>query len=382
MRNETHSLRSFEAAFGAARSAIRAAALGVMLALSGCAAYHTIPPAGYSAVEPRHQVMRVAFDMFGEPYPVSRDANDTTFPPQQRRSSNTAFSVRSHYRRLGRPYEPEAILDAWAAEIRASLSARPGGRVVFLIKGFNNSSGGLTDDYAATRDRIASLGGTDHLIFIEVLWDAFYRGRGTAPLPLAYFADSITSSLLAGTCGLRPLLGRLPEGTNVTLITHSRGGAIALAAFTKANIYAPRQCPVPPVPSQLGNVRAVAFAPALGDGIIRRDDNGDGRAELAADLFDQLDRLYVGFNPRDPATAKRYFGVSIGARRGGDTRLASDRAYLAEVEGQSAGRMQHVEFSHPSHPLQNYLRNEALTRCLLWAGQIIEERPADCGLAR
>jgi hypothetical protein len=308
--------------------------------------------------------------------------------PSQPSNRNSEFTLRSFYATSQPSYDREALLDRAAGRIVEGMRAAKAQRVVFLIKGFNNSYADFEKEYAWIRDEVILANKPERLYFVQIYWDAIHKGRRTFPAPLAYFADSLTYSNHAGDCGLRAVLRRLPPGTDVTFLTHSRGAAVALAAvsdpsYDKGISNACRSSmPGHALPEQLGDVRLVAFAPAIGDGHVRAGVNA-GRA----DIFTPLDRFYVGYNPNDPAVTKKHFGINIADRFGGDTRLGGDEGYVRHVDELFAkekleNSFQIVRFDRKSHAWPDYVALRDKANCLLWAGRLVAERPPGCLLLR
>lgn len=350
-------------------------------ALTGCAGYHSVPPPNYSAA-PEPRVLRIVFDQAGDPYPQSDDTSGLRIPTRPP-NRNSAFTLRTRFKGHRPPYDRERLLDAAASALISGMEAAGAKRVVFLIKGFNNDYQSFDDEYAWLRNRVIAGHEAPGLYFVQVYWDAIHKGKGTFPVPLAYFADSLTYSNRAGDCGLRGILRRLPAATDVTFVTHSRGAAVAVAAVSdphdgKKIVGACRlSIPGNELASQLGDVRLVAFAPAIGDGHMR-----DG-SQVRTAVFSQLDRFYVGYNPNDPAVTKRYFGINLPDRYGGDTRLGGDAGYVAHIDElyEHAGlsdEFQYERFSRKSHAWEDYVAQDYQARCLLWAGKLLASSPKGC----
>lgn len=360
-------------------------ALGLALIVSACAGYHTVPPAGYSLATPR--VERIAFDMDGDPYPQSNSPAGLAIPPQPS-NRNAAFTLRKYYLDHGVAYDREILLDEAAGRISAGMRSLNTKRVVFIIKGFNNSYKDFDTEYAWMREKVIGTRDAANAYFVQVYWDAIYKGPRTFPVPLAYFADSLTYSNHAGGCGLRDILRRLPEKTDVTFLTHSRGAAVALSSISDPEYDRGIEGACKSgtaghsLPTQLADVRLVAFAPAIGDGHLPTSVN-----TARTGIFAVLDRLYVGYNPNDPAVTKRYFGINLPDRYGGDTRLGGNEAYVRHVDGllADAGLAEHFQyeaFGRKSHDWDQYVAMTKPAECLLWAGMLIREAPNGCGLTR
>jgi hypothetical protein len=356
----------------------------VSLCLAGCAGYHSIPPQTYSMAG--DGVERIVFDQRGDPYPRSGGVDGPPVPPVMKRGR--AFSIRTYYERAGIAYDREALIAGAADRIVKSLDQQRARRVVMLIKGFNNSYQSNEEDYANVRQWLSANGPLESVVMVQVYWDAIHRDTGTAPAPLAYFGESMTYSNLAGACGLRDLLTRLPAGTDVTFVTHSRGAAVALSAaadplfdpkIDTACLSAPGDAPRP---LQLGDVRLVAFAPALGDGHLRARD-GTPRT----DLFEVIDHIYSSVDRNDPAVTKSLWKFTLPDKLGGDTRFGGTPIYVEGIDGLFAERghvddFAQVTFTQPTHHWMRYLGETDNARCLLWAGAVLRDRPSGCALRR
>lgn len=355
-----------------------------MLGLAGCAGYHSIPPQTYS--EAGDGIERIVFDQRGDPYPRSGGIDGPPIPPEMKRGG--AFSVREYYELARIPYDREALIRGSAERIVAGMRAANAQRIVVLIKGFNNSYQSNEEEYAKVRQWLADNGQRENVAFVQVYWDAIHRDTGTAPLPLAYFGESMTYSNLAGACGLRDLLTRLPAGTDLTFLTHSRGAAVALSALAdplfdkNIDTACLSQSQGAPQPMGLGDVRLVAFAPAIGDGHLR-DRNGAPRT----DLFDIIDRIYSSVDRHDPAVTKSAWKFTLPDKLGGDTRFGGTPIYVEGIDALFAARghrddFAQVTFTQPTHHWMRYLGETGNARCLLWAGGVLRNQPTGCGLVR
>lgn len=351
---------------------------------------HSLPPPTFSSVDAApaaaveagaapapnssgDRVIKVVFDQYGGIYP---DASTPGPPlPPADRAKEDGFGLARYYGGLGLRYDPTAIRAQLGTVIRAAMARNNAHRVVILIRGFNNDFASFEEGFDFLRQKIEALAPGSRPVYLQVYWDAYAHGTVAA----ASFLSALGSSNLAGQCGLRPLLSQLPPGTDVTFVTHSRGAAVALAVATDPPVgsgrAAERCSPLPAPPSTLGDVALVAFAPAVGDGLVRKD------GVVPPDLFLTFDRIYVGFDPQDPQTSKSVLGVRLGGLLG-DTRLGSDAGYLAEVEAGSAGRISHESFDQRDHALGAYFAQERQSRCLLWAGRLTETQPEGCMVKR
>lgn len=345
-------------------------------ALAGCAAHHSLPPPAYwERSAANTTVVKIVFDQNGDLYPGEGDGLDLPPPPPNR---NSGFTLAEHYK--GKNYDSPRLIGQAAARIVSAMQNHRSQRIVFLIKGFNNSYQSSDDEFAFVRQRIHDYDPQQNLFFVQVYWDSLYRGPGTAPAPLAYFADSLSYSNFAGMCGLRTLLAALPDGTDVTFLTHSRGAAVALGAVNDPEFdpHIEKPCNPPPLPrGKLGDAALVAFAPAVGDGHVRR-----GPGDPIRKIYDHIEAFYVGFAARDEATSKSFLGLRIGGFRGGDTRLGSEDGYFTDVAESLGGGLQREIFHQKEHDWEAYMSQDLQTRCLLWAGRMIGVRPERCSVTR
>lgn len=345
--------------------------LALLLFLAGCA-YHSVPPKDYSQRPAKpDRVVRIVFDQNGNIYPPSQNAYGLPIPKQPE-NRNIAFDLGKTYQRLGLPYPQDRIYQEFANAIAAEIAAVKADRVVFLIKGFNNSFKSSLNDFANTRAHIRERHPRHDLVYVEVYWDALFQKLDTSPLPLFWF-KSLTYSNVAGEVGLRRILNRLPQGTDITFLTHSRGAAVALSALFRPFYDTMIEVP-PPDPlegGRLGDIVLVAFAPAIGNGHMEQPD-----------LWTHLDAMYVGFNANDPATSKKpLLGAGPSRRKFGDTGLGSSEAYFLDLQRQfgGGGRMplQREVFRHGSHDWARYLKDARQADCLLWAGKVLVDKPAE-----
>lgn len=372
----------FLVAFGGAAKLLL---ISILFGLAGCAGYHSMPPQNYSSTS--DGLERIVFDQWGDPYPRSERVDNLPIPPQVKRGTK-GFSVRQYYHDRQMPFNGDGLIQASAKRIEASIRNRNAGRVVFLIKGFNNSFQANETEYANVRHWLEANGRLENVVFVQVYWDAINRGPGTAPVPLAYFGESMTYSNLAGACGLRALLGHLPAATNVTFLTHSRGAAAALSAIAnplfdkKIDTGCLRQTDSPKRPLQLSDVRVIAYAPAIGDGHLRAR---DGSARV--DYYDVIDRIYSSLDPNDPAVTKSGLGVSLPDKLGGDTRFGGTESYVGLIdklfaEQSHSDDFAQVAFTQPTQDWMRHLDETNNARCLMWAGGIFRDRPETCTLVR
>lgn len=349
------------------------------LALPGCVAFHSLPYQDYAS-RPDDGVLRIVFDQQGDPWPLDNDpATVAVLPPDL--DKGRSFRLTQRLAKAAVPYDRTAIIEAAARRIA------PGGRVVVLIKGFNNSYGTFAREYAATREWLAAEGAPADLRFVEIYWDALHRAGGKVPYPLGLFGRSRGNAERMAQCGLRDLLSRLPAGTDVTFVAHSLGAAAAIdAVVPPPPSWKAVKCTegknVMPVPAALGDVRIVAFAPAIGAGQLL-----DGANRIESARFAGLARLYSAWNPNDPAVTKRQLGLNLPDTIGGDTRLGGNTGFVEKVRRLFAGadmktRFQPLRFEQKSHALPAYLADRERARCVLWAAMLLPEQPDGCTLSR
>jgi hypothetical protein len=361
----------------------------LVLPLAGCIGFHSLPPPDYAA-QADDGVLRVVFDERGDPWPVSADAAVAAVLPGDLDKSRT-FRLAGKLDARGAAYDRAAVLDAAAAKLTSGGTGREGpggrGRVVVLIRGFNNSYESFHAKYAQMRQWLGAQGAAADVRYVEVYWDALHRAGGRVAYPVALFTRSRGNAERAGACGLRDLLRRLPPGTDVTLLAHSLGAVVAMGAM--ADVPPGRTAPVcdgkpapHPVPAQLGDVRIAAFAPAVGAGLLE-----DDKGQVPPALLSHIARFYVAFNPNDPAVTKRKLGLNLPDTLGGDTRLGGNPDFVAQVDDRLAAAgladgFQTLRFEHKAHELPTYLADTARAQCLLWAAKVLPDAPPDCGLTR
>lgn len=327
--------------------------------------------------------MRLVLDQNGDPWP--EDASAEAVVPETLDKSR-AFRLSARLDKAGVPYDRAAVLDRVAGRLSGdSEGGQQPGRVVILIRGFDNSFAAFRTKYAAMRGWLAQEGARPAR-YLDVYWDALHRGSVQAGYPFGRFVRSRTNAERAGRCGLRAVLARFPPGTEVTVVTHSLGAEVGLAALSERP---PGRGHVrcgageaTPVPRHLGDVRMLAFAPAIGRVQLL---DGDGRANR--DTLGAITRFYLGYNPNDPAVTKRNKGVDLPDWLGGDTRLGGNAGFIAKVRAQldKAGRgdaFQTLVFAQPDHAMARYLEDRPRARCMIWAGGLLRDKPEGCLLER
>lgn len=358
--------------------------IAASVALAGCAGRHALPSTRYSSADASQPpIVNVAFDQNGAIYPRSDSDAGLTWPYPLRRTTGP-FSLPRHFADTGQleRYDQNRILEDFAPTIEAHLADDAEARLVVLIHGFNNSYEQASTSFSHVRTILAEDASRE--VILQVYWDGL-QDPPLGFLPFWFWPDSMTYSNRAGQCGLRRLMALLPEGTDVTFVTHSRGAAVALSALADPRYDdGIRTCdPAPAPPAQLGDVRIASFAPAIGDGHVLQG----GQRGLAA--YPQIDGMVVGFGPNDTATDKHKYGVDISERFMGDTRFAANDAYYRQVEAGSAGRLQRETFLQSEHAWPAYLgayepyrANSRIARCVLWAAFALARGPEGCAVRR
>lgn len=356
------------------------------LPLAGCVGFHSLPPAGYAGAL-NDGVLRVVFDERGNPWPLGDHPKASAIlPPEDGLDRTRSFRLAGKLARIGEAYDRDAILDEAAARL-SGPGAHPGGRVVVLINGFNNSYGSFHKKYADLRKWLVAQGAPPDLRYVEVYWDALHRAGGKVAYPAMLFPRSRGNAARAGACGLRDLLRRLPEGTQVSLVAHSLGSQVALSGVSppppgrRGVDCDGKQAPLPP-PAQLADTRVALFAPALGAQQLQ-----DPAGRVPATLLADLSRLLVAWNPNDRVITKRNFGIDLPDSWGGDTRLGGNARFVAGIMRKLAAdarseRVSTVRFSQPAHELSAYLADRDRAACILWAARVLPGRPEGCDLTQ
>lgn len=323
------------------------AGLLISVAFSGaCAGLHVVPQQNYSVTPAgvKHEVVRVAFDQDGDPYPASPPAIMPRPPIMS--VGLSAYTVKD---RFGTNFVPERRIAEVADSINSSLM-RTRGPLIILIHGYNNSFKAAESSYREIVASIDEVYPERRFTFLQVYWDGIYRGPFTAPLPFAYWFDATTYSNLAGQHGLRSILNRITRDTPVRVITHSRGAAVALSALVNPYYDAGIE---PGTAESLqyqtsADVVLGMIAPAVGWAHID---------SLVATPPPFALRVVIGFNASDPTLRK----APLGAQRWGTTELGTDTTYfrVAERQLEEAGiEADSVDFTGMrAHPLRSYLSN-------------------------
>lgn len=347
--------------------------LAMALILSGCAGLHSMPPNGYSNTNDL-QSIRVFFDQFGDLYPTSPEAN---MPEQRLLGRNYAFSVRTHMNNTNQIYN-DATIEKHYLDVAETISDRleASKKLVFLIHGYNNSYKEASSSFEYIKNRLKS-NSKDDFFFVEVYWDGLFKGPFSFPFPLAYWFESMTYSNIAGQVGLRKLINRLPENTELTLITHSRGAGVAFSAIS--NPVYDDHIVVPPFEklkgTNISKLNIVSIAPAVG--------NGHPIGDLS-ELLPIDSKVFIGFNANDPVLKKSQGKFVIGSERFGDTSLGvNDEFYLAAERkvNQSRVVLQRVVYNgYDAHGIRGYIDNTVSSDCLFWAAKLIVEKPTECSL--
>ncbi|WP_433848182.1 alpha/beta hydrolase [Acinetobacter proteolyticus] len=357
--------------------------------LSGCAGLPSIPPDGYSKTQETPPLTtRVAFDQLGEIYPIS--------PPfklpgrnKLKPNINSGFSIREHFRRNSLNYNPDQItFDITKKIVENSESTGANSKIIFLIHGFNNSFYEAKTSLELIKDTIEK-DNTSKNTYVEVYWDGLHKGVFSFKSPNFYWQNALTNSNFAGEVGLRNLLNKLPDNTDLYFITHSRGAAVVFSAFTNPiydpNIKEPNSQKL--ALSKFNKVRIVSFAPAIGTGHFS-DIDENIKATIPKD-FPQDTKVFLGFNSSD-RTLKKFMPKKIGERLLGSTKLGYDNSYYKNVEKIFNTKnlwIQRQEYTQKKHGLKEYFgleqsQNRTYTNCILWASSLIKTKPRECSLTQ
>lgn len=197
-------------------------------------------------------------------------------------------------------------------------------RVFIFIHGFDNNQRDTELPYGMLAARIAFEPG-DALILFH--WDGF-DGRMIGA-PIHFWQAASTNSQMAGTRGLRPVLDLIGPDQQAILISHSRGGTVALSAlsdprYSRGFVARTRRLPYaasehlldpPPLRPGARNIHAVMLGPAMGriDFVVADCPPGTERTgrrrcnEVRA--FPRLASLDYTLNPCDEVLNK-YVGLS------------------------------------------------------------------------
>lgn len=348
----------------------------LMLALSGCAGLHSMPPNGYSNTADSSS-LRVFFDQYGGLFPSSPKA---LMPKQKIFGSNYAFSIRTHMKNTEQPYTNESTEKQYI-DLTNTISEKlktKNSKLVFLVHGYNNSFDQASSSFEYVKSFLKSSSKSNY-VFVEVYWDGLLKGPFSSPFPLAYWFDSLTYSNIAGQVGLRKLINRLPIETDLTVVTHSRGAGVIFSAIS--NPLYDDHIVVPDFEefkgSNISNLNIVSIAPAVG--------NGHPTDDLSKVLPEGA-KIFIGFNESDPALQKSQGKIKVGSNKFGDTSLGTDNEfYLAAEKSANTARivLQRVVYKgYNAHGIRGYIDAESQTKCLFWASKLVEEKPSACSLVR
>lgn len=340
-----------------------------ILALEGCAGLHSMPPTNYSSASDDF-TYRVFFDQYGDPYPSSPSAE---MPKQKTFGRNTAFSIRTHMKDTNQPYDDVTIAKHYV-ELVTSISNRltENSKLVFLIHGYNNSYSEANSSFEYIKNYLKSKSDTD-FVFLEVYWDGLFKGRFSSPLPFAYWFDSLTYSNIAGQVGLRKLINRLPDNTDLTVITHSRGAGVIFSAISDP-VY-DQHIVVPEYEAYTGenlsSLNIVSIAPAVGNGHPLED---------LSEVLGERAKVFIGFNENDPALQKS----KVGSGPFGDTSLGTSNKFYLNAEKLANAEhliLQRVIYNNYNrHGVRGYIDAEPKTDCLFWAAKLTANKPKNCDL--
>ncbi len=355
--------------------------ISIVLVLSGCSGLHSMPPNGYSKTDDQ-LTLRVFFDQFGDLYPASHDQSyDALMPDQKTIGRNYAFSIRTHMKKIGQTYNNDTIEKQYnllSETISSKLVSDEDLSILFLIHGYNNSYDEARSSFDYIKSSIQSKTNKRYL-FVEVYWDGLFEGPFTAPFPIAYWFEALTHSNKAGQVGLRRLINKLPENTDLTILTHSRGAGVAFSAVLN-----PKHGTKVSKPKfetfeggNLGKIRIISIAPAVGT---------NHPVEKLSRLLPAGSKVFIGFNSEDETLKKSKGKIKVGAGKFGDTRLGSDDEFYKSAEtlaNKNSIILQRVSYAnYKEHAIKGYIDKEESTNCLFWAATLIDEKPSGCMLVQ
>lgn len=357
---------------------------GLSFLLSGCAGLPSIPPNEYSKTQDIPPLTtRIAFDQYGKIYPTSPPFK---IPAMYKLipNINSGFSIEEHFKKRGLNYNPDQIENEIIKKIVQNSKSTAGNtKIIFLIHGFNNSFEKANKSLELMKKTIEK-DSTSKNTYVEVYWDGLHRGPFTFISPNFYWQNALANSNYAGQVGFRNLLNKLPENTDLYFVTHSRGAAVVLSAFTNPlyNIKEPKYEKF--ALSKFKKVRIVSFAPAIGTGHFS-DQYMNIKTTIQND-FPADTKVFLGFNSSD-RTLKKYV-PKLGERLLGSTKLGYDNSYYKIVEKSFNTKdlwIQRQEYTQKDHDLKAYFgseepKNIIYTNCLLWASTLIRTKPIECTL--
>ena len=389
--------------------------LSVLLVISGCAAKHVIPPSDYQTrtldtahYEPEvmEHTFRVAFDQHGSIYPSDPTHYLFTIAPHsiKCRFFSCPWNIHSTYDMTGIQQSYDFIdshaeyRNALLTKLNASLAET--NKLVVFIHGFNNDFDAASENFRLMREKMDM----ENITILEVYWDGL-----DLPVPLFPWAKALTYSNLAGQIGLRSILNGIDvSDSELAFVTHSRGAGVAVSSISDPvydnHICAPQESGThdygqlckKSLPDDVlvdssfprfdafdsdkfSSINLVFFAPAIG--------GGHFWSEMNRYLTGGNVNFFVAANEGDYANGK------VIGKPGfyGDTSLGADKEEIERYKSMLRSSMPNITLQYLFfkdgfyHGLDDYFSekdNGSLPECLLWAGQLREDMPAECTLVR
>lgn len=349
------------------------------IAVTGCAGLHSVPPAGYSTVEKDTPTTIVAFDEFGNIYPLS--------PPniipslKSKIGRNAAFNLEVEMKNIGQPYTTETQNETYDKIVKQiennAKQAGEGSKIIFLIHGYNNSFKKGSDSYSEIKKLIDAQSKTQNT-YVEIYWDGLMKGPYTFKIPYWYWGDAMLNSNYVGQVGLRKLINKLPQNTEMNVITHSRGAGVIFSAISDPEYdknYKP-QATEKFKKDNLKKLRIISIAPAIGSGHVNSD---------MKDQFPEDTKIFIGFNSKDLTLRKFSLHLGTGNYLMGDTSMGNNNKFYSSLEqkwNSNRKLIQRVKYNSFCHGINKYIDNKDKTNCLLWGANLIDNKPKNCEITQ
>lgn len=204
----------------------------------------TGPLHGFFETGREKNVVRVAFDRFGNTHP--RDPNHKSCYASR---NDKSFYLKDEQENQRRWADDEVHQQAALRAVEAAIKETGANHIVFLIHGFNHTysgEGGAIAENEILRNRITELKPSNlNILFVETYWD----GGKTGIRFIRTWRTRLVHSKLAGQIGLRALLSGIPSDMPVTMVTKSAGASVALSSVVNPEWNCPR------APNALDRVR-------------------------------------------------------------------------------------------------------------------------------
>lgn len=374
---------------------LKKAALAVMLMMvSACAYGHALPMSDF--VNVINPAVRIRAHV---------DANGTFYPPGW--TSESVLGIRrldagdSILNGLARDEDAlrrEAVFAHEAAFLDSVGRTLAGKRRVFvLVHGFNLTEPGATASFAAIQDTLSL--STDDAV-VEFFWDGLTDKDSLFGGGKIWFWATGYSQV-AGSRGLRRVLDQI-EGAEIYLISHSRGGSVALSALSNpaydpdfraatesvmcstglARFPPGAACEAgflaPPALRENGNrIHVIMLAPAIGYADFRAPNQVDGQW-INRSLSGQLVDIRHTVNPGDPVLRKYVRGLSDGFN---STDMGS-RPLVSQSLSRTYPITAYTIDRYESHDFVGYVQCDEFLSMLADAGAEPRRRPAPASEGR